>query len=93
MNAIIICACVPTFLPLLQQVTGQKDYIRKKLPDPTAYKDGPRQPLRKSVSLRPLDPYSTIASVERAKVEPSHRKTPQSDIRTTTTIESQWEAV
>ena len=89
MNVIVICACVPTFLPLIQQVTGKKNYLAKKLPDPTLY-NGSRCPLRKSVSLRPL---TSQATAEGSTKEDSQRSLPQRDIRTTTTVESQWEAV
>jgi len=90
MNVIIICAYVPTFLPLIQQLRGQKDYLAKKLPDPTAYKNASRRPLRKSIALQPLGSYTTV---ERAKVEGSQKSLPDSDIRATTMMESHWEAV
>lgn len=69
---------------------GKKDYRAKKLPDPTLYNEGSSRPFNKSIPLRGLDP---LAKAEEAKVEGRPRSIQDSDIRATTTIASQWEAV
>lgn len=87
---IIICAYVPTFLPLIQQLRGQKDYLAKNLLDSTTYENASRRPIQKSIALKPLGSYTTV---DRAKVEGSQKSLPNSDIRATTMMELQWESV
>lgn len=89
MNVIIICACVPTFLPLIQQLRIQNEYLAKKPQKPTTYKNASRRPLQKSVALQPLGSYTEI---ERARVEGRQKSLPDSNIRATKRMESQWEA-
>lgn len=90
MNVIMICACVPTFLPLIQQITGRKDYRSKKLPDPTIYNDCSRRPMRKSGSLRLLNSHTTG---EGTKVEGSQVHLSDNDMRTPTTVALKREEV
>ncbi|MCJ1238812.1 hypothetical protein MMC14_006803 [Varicellaria rhodocarpa] len=90
MNVIIICACVPTFLPLIQQVTGQRDYRSKPTADPITYRSGQQQLMRNKTSMQLLKPQTTKKST---KSQESERSLPDGAISRTTEIESRWESV
>ncbi len=100
MNVLIICACIPTFLPLIQQLTGRKDYLSKS-------KSSNRKESHKQVSTGsswralPADPDLELmkqdaGGVDTAVVrgdETPRGNVPAKGIRTTTEVQTQWEAV
>ena len=93
-NAIVICACVPALTPLVQQFTGQKDYLSKptRPTDPPAFRTNSRWPLKGDVSLRPLGSQGIVDGTA-SRYERSERSLPEAEIRTTTETHSKWEAV
>lgn len=88
MNVIVICACVPTFLPLVQQITGQKDYRSKPKPQPTVYHTGSEYPLREGVCSHNSRSQTTIKT---GKSKWSQNALHHGGIGRKTDIESHWE--
>ncbi|KAL2042255.1 hypothetical protein N7G274_004743 [Stereocaulon virgatum] len=90
MNVIIICACVPALLPLVQQITGQKDYLDR----PSRNTDDPvasRRPFW-SIGLRSLKSRGTKNGLA-TRLETLDGNVRDGEIRHTTNIQTEWEAV
>ena len=97
MNIVIICACIPTFLPLVQQLTGRKDYLSR--PKPGQEESGQvrdtedsKRSLWNSINMRPLKSQGTIDSMAYHD-EGREGSLPEGEIRTTTELQTKWEAV
>ena len=97
MNVIIICACVPALPPLVQQVTGQKDYLsRRKAGSEEQNRDSTnasKRALWDSIVMRPVKSQGTVDSVAVHHEEEREGSLPSGEIRTTTELQTQWEAV
>ncbi len=96
MNVIVICACVPTLLPLVQQLLGQKDYLSKRKSGAedqnNYYTDNSKRSIWNSVLMRPLKSQGTVDTVA-FHDEERERSLPEGEIRATTKLQTQWEAV
>lgn len=84
MDVIIICACIPTLLPLVQQLTGQRDYYSTR--------HGSKRSLWNNIAMRPVKSQGAIDSVA-FHAENRQESLPEGEIRTTTELQTQWEAV
>ena len=97
MNVIIICACAPTLPPLVQQLTGQKDYISRRKArseEPKEYNtDASKRALWDGIVMRPVKSQGTVDSVAVHNEEEREGSLPSGEIRTTTELQTQWEAV
>lgn len=91
MNVIVVCACVPTLLPLVQQVTGQKDYRSRRGPCPEAlneyYQSRPKRSLLNKTPTRTIVPRENIDAIafhndEREKGRPLGEIPPTNDLDT-----------
>ena len=96
MNVIVICACVPTLFPLVQQVTGQEDYssTRRAGSDEQKNKNTERSKRRlwDSKLMRPMKSQGTVETVAFHN-EKQEVSLPGGEIRTTTELQTHWEAV
>ena len=97
MNVIIICACAPTLPPLVQQLTGQKDYLSRRKAgskEPKEYNtDASKRALWDSIVMRPVKSQGTVDSVAVHNESEREGSLPSGEIRTTTELQTQWEAV
>ena len=96
MNVIVICACVPTLRPLVQQLLGQKDYLSRRqegADEESKYNTiGSKRSLWDSMLMRPIKSQGTADTVA-FHDEGRERSLPEGEIRTTTELQTQWEAV
>lgn len=96
MNVIIICACVPTLIPLVQQLSGQQDYLSRRKAGSNEqrnnFTDGSKRSLWIDIVMRPMKSQGTIDTVV-VRSEDREGSLPEGEIRTTTELQTQWEAV
>lgn len=96
MNVVVICASAPILPPLFQQLTGQKDYLSKRKVVPEQLNKSRTGSSKRSmwngVIMRPIESCGTVDTVA---VHTAGREglMPEGEIRTTTELQTQWEAV
>ena len=96
MDVIIICACIPTLPPLVQQLTGQGDYLSRRQAviggKEQILTDGSKRSLWNNIAMRPVKSQGAIDTVA-FHAENRQESFPEGEIRTTTELQTQWEAV
>ncbi|KAL9604220.1 MAG: hypothetical protein Q9219_000618 [cf. Caloplaca sp. 3 TL-2023] len=101
MNVIIICACAPALLPLVQQLSGRKDYRSKQSPPGTAKFDNgtnnTHRPLRNGISLGNVTGRTTtdgtVSNTAFTDERSESDSVPEGRIKTSKETYAHWEAV
>lgn len=94
MNVIIICACAPALLPLVQQLTGRKDYRSKPSPQGTKIEtDNTHRPLRNGIALGTMPGGSGTVNNTAYTDARSEHSVPEGQIKTSKETYAHWEAV
>ncbi|KAL9004182.1 MAG: hypothetical protein Q9188_002997 [Gyalolechia gomerana] len=96
MNVIIICACAPALLPLVQQLTGRKDYRSKPSPPGTMKLEGmdnTHRPLRDGISLGNMTGSHGTVNNTAFTDSKSESSVPEGQIKTSKDTYAHWEAV